>query len=82
MKAFTSILMAVLFLGGCDNIASSTRNDLIETIEKLKSENQQLEEEIERLKTDPQEIEKVAREELGMVKPDEHKLIIQPKKKL
>ena len=46
MKEFTYILISVLFLGGCQNVASFTKNDLIKTIEKFKSENQQLEEEI------------------------------------
>ena len=54
-------------------------NDLIQRIEAIKSENKQLENEIERLKTDPEEIEKIAREELGMVKPGEHKVVIKPK---
>ncbi|MCH2694350.1 MAG: septum formation initiator family protein [Acidobacteriia bacterium] len=53
-------------------------NNLIRRIEAIKSENKQLENEIERLKTDPEEIEKIAREELGMVKPGEHKVVIKP----
>ena len=55
-----------------------TTNDLIRLIEAVKSENKQLENEIERLKTDPKEIEKIAREELGMVKPGEHQVVIKP----
>ena len=39
--------------------------------ERLKKENQKLKEEIERLKNDPSHIERLAREELGMVKPGE-----------
>ncbi len=38
---------------------------------ELKAENQRLREQIEKLQTDPEYLEKVAREELGMVKPDE-----------
>ena len=53
-------------------------NDLIRRIEAVKSENKQLENEIERLKTEPKEIEKIAREELGMIRSGEHKVVIKP----
>ena len=36
-----------------------------------KKENERLKLQIEALKTDSEEIERVAREELGMIKPDE-----------
>ena len=38
---------------------------------ELQAENEKLRSEIERLKTDPAYLEKVAREELGMVREDE-----------
>ena len=40
-------------------------------IEKLEKENEELEMKIELLETDPLYIEKVAREDLGMIKKDE-----------
>jgi cell division protein FtsB len=43
-------------------------------IEQLKRENSQVMEEIKSLKTDPKTIEKIAREELGLVKPGEIKI--------
>jgi cell division protein FtsB len=51
------------------------RQELVAEAERLKAENQRLREEIERLKNDPSLIERLAREELGMVKPGE--LVIQ-----
>ena len=45
-------------------------------IEHVKDENQQMMLEIKALKTDPKTIEKIAREELGMVKPGEVKITI------
>ncbi|RMG49132.1 MAG: septum formation initiator family protein [Acidobacteria bacterium] len=41
------------------------------TIKQLELENQRLREEIEALQHDPQLIERIAREELNMVRPDE-----------
>ena len=74
------LIQAVIGPGGYQegqNLKLKT-NDLVRRIEAIKSENKQLENEIERLKTDPGEIEKIAREELGMVKPGEHKVVIKP----
>ncbi len=45
-------------------------------IRKLDSENQQLTTEIQALRTDPAAIEKLAREELKLVKPGEVVLVI------
>ncbi|MBI3951184.1 MAG: septum formation initiator family protein [Acidobacteria bacterium] len=39
--------------------------------QKLQLENQQLQEEIEALRNDPEVIERIAREELNMLRPDE-----------
>ena len=51
------------------------RQELLSLADKLKQENQELREEIERLKTDSSHLERLAREQLGMVKPGE--LVIQ-----
>ena len=48
--------------------------DLNQKIEQLKKENDQAMEEIKSLKSDPKAIEKIAREELGLVKPGEVKI--------
>jgi cell division protein FtsL len=42
-----------------------------EQIDKLNKENTALEQNVKDLKTDPQTIRKIAREELGLAKPDE-----------
>lgn len=47
---------------------------LRQKIEQMKDENLQMMREIKALKTDPKMIEKIAREELGMVKPGEIKI--------
>ena len=51
------------------------RQELVAQAQKLREENEALRAEIEHLKTDPSYIERLAREELGMVKPGE--LVIQ-----
>lgn len=47
---------------------------LRQEIEQIREENLQMMREIKALKTDPKAIEKIAREELGMVKPGEVKI--------
>ncbi|MEW5975872.1 MAG: septum formation initiator family protein [Acidobacteriota bacterium] len=48
--------------------------ELRQKIQQLQSENRDLLAEIHSLKTDPRTIEKIAREELGLVKPGEVKI--------
>ena len=48
--------------------------ELNQKIEQLNKENSQTMEEIKALKSDPKAIEKIAREELGLVKPGEVKI--------
>jgi len=50
------------------------KENLDQQIEHLKLENKQILGEIKSLKTDPKAIEKIAREELGLVKPGEIKI--------
>jgi cell division protein FtsB len=52
----------------------SQNQELIERIEQLREENKKILSEIKALKTDPKTIEKIAREELGLVKPGEIKI--------
>ena len=52
--------------------AQATKLGVIESdISKLDAENKQLNSDIQALRTDPATIEKIAREELKLVKPDE-----------
>ena len=57
----------------------NSNQDLTKELEALKSENARTMEEIQSLKTNPAYIEKIAREELGLVRPGEIKIITQPK---
>ena len=56
----------------------NSNQDLTKEIEVLKSENTRTMEEIQALKTSPAYIEKIAREELGLVRPGEIKIVTQP----
>lgn len=51
--------------------ADQERLQLEEKVADMERENERLRQEIQKLTNDPQYVEKVAREELGMVKPDE-----------
>jgi len=50
---------------------SEKLTDIQSDVQKLEAENQQLNQEIEALREDPATIEKIAREELKLVKPGE-----------
>ena len=52
--------------------------DLRSKAEELRRENKEIKNEIRALKSDPKMIEKIAREELGMVKPGEVKITTNP----
>jgi cell division protein FtsB len=71
------LLLAVFNDKGALQVRSQSKKlSTIETeITNLDSENKQLTNEIEALRTDPTAIEKLAREELKLVKPDEIILI-------
>jgi cell division protein FtsB len=71
------LLLAVFNDKGALQVRSQSKKlSTIETeITNLDSENKQLSNEIEALRTDPTAIEKLAREELKLVKPDEIILI-------
>jgi len=51
--------------------AYQQKQQLQQQVEQLQQENQQLKAEIEALQHDPQTIERLARQELGMVREDE-----------
>jgi cell division protein FtsB len=50
---------------------SEKLTDIQSDVQKIEAENQQLNQEIEALREDPATIEKIAREELKLVKPGE-----------
>ena len=72
------LLLAVFDEKGALQVHAQARKlSAIESeIRKLDSENQQLTTEIQALRTDPTAIEKLAREELKLVKPGEVVLVI------
>ena len=47
-------------------------------INRVNEENRQLEERVKALKTDPQTIERIAREEMGLARPGEYIVKVQP----
>ena len=78
LGVFGLLTVAILLLavfndkGALQVRAQSKKLSSIEAeISNLDSENKQLAAEIESLRTDPTAIEKIAREELKLVKPDE-----------
>ncbi len=54
--------------------ARERSEDLKSRIQELEAQNKQLIEEVKALKTDPRTIERIAREELGLVKPGDIKI--------
>lgn len=74
--AFGSCLMLFTLFGGDNSLPAllKARRDaqaLTRTISILRSENAQLKARVQALRTDPAAIEKVARETLGLARPDE-----------
>jgi cell division protein FtsB len=60
--------------------ARQQHQELVASIERLKTENGRLREEARRLRTDPGTIEALARQELGLIKPGEMLFIIKDAK--
>jgi cell division protein FtsB len=56
--------------------ARRTYQELVSSIDRLRSENTRLREQVRRLRTDPKTIEALARQELGLMKPGEVLFII------
>ena len=48
-------------------------------IDRINSENRQLQDDVKDLKSDPQAIERIAREEMGLARPGEYIFKIEPK---
>jgi cell division protein FtsB len=67
------VIILLIFLPGYNKLQNlRARNEMLrKRIEELKKSNVELEQEIVKLKTDPEYMEKVAREELGVVKEGE-----------
>ena len=60
--------------------ARKQHQELVASIDRLKTENARLREEARRLRTDPGTIEALARQELGLIKPGEMLFIIKDAK--
>jgi cell division protein FtsB len=86
LKMLTFVMLSLLFLlllghglfgkKGYQAVRNMKQQneELNHKIEQLKSENSQTMEEIRALKSDPRTIERIAREELGLVRPGEIKI--------
>lgn len=78
-------IISVFFLPGHNKLKQlrSKNKDLKNKIEELKKSNVNLKKELFRIKNDPEYAEKVAREELGVVKEGEiiYKFLPPPKEK-
>lgn len=84
-------LIIVLVVGLCGTAILRTRAEYTEAraeyeqieaeVKRLQRENERLREEIRALKSDPQVIERIAREELHMIRPDEMVLSFPPSRK-
>ncbi len=80
--AFTLLLIqdvfgthGILAMRRAQQEAASVRKE----IDRINEENRQLQDNVKALKTDPQAIEKIAREEMGLARPDEYTFKIPPK---
>jgi cell division protein FtsB len=74
--ALLGVVLVALGLFGNNGIITYTElkrgyNDMQQRVDKLNRENEKLMEEINALRNDPTYIERIAREELGMVRPGE-----------
>ncbi|MCI0623990.1 MAG: septum formation initiator family protein [Acidobacteria bacterium] len=75
-----ALVYAILGNNGCLELRrrEERNRELSRKVEQLRRENKEILNEIRALKTDPKAIEKIAREELGMVKPGEVKITTNP----
>ena len=76
LAALLGLLLIALGILGNNGIITYTQlkrnyKEMQQRVEKLDKENQKLVEEINQLRDNPEYIERIAREELGMVKPGE-----------
>jgi cell division protein FtsB len=83
MVAAVSLLALVYAISGESGYLELRRRqaktrELNRKIEQLQQENKAMLNEIKALKSDPKTIEKIAREQLGMVKPGEVKITTNP----
>jgi len=85
LLVFVTLVLVLNALVGDRGLTETLRarrqhQDLMTSIERLRSENARLRDEARRLRSDPATIEALARQELGLIKPGEMLFIIKDSK--
>ena len=85
LLAFVTLVLVINALVGERGLMETLRarkqhQELVGSIERLRTENARLRDEARRLRTDPATIEALARQELGLIKPGEMLFIIKDAK--
>jgi cell division protein FtsB len=85
LLVFVTLVLVINALVGERGLMETLRarqqhEELVASIERLRSENTRLRDEARRLRTDPGTIEALARQELGLIKPGEMLFIIKDNK--
>jgi len=85
LLVFVTLVLVINALVGERGLMETLRarkqhQELVGSIERLRTENARLRDEARRLRTDPATIEALARQELGLIKPGEMLFIIQDAK--
>ena len=81
LLVFVTLVLVINALVGERGLMETLRarkqhQELVGSIERLRTENARLRDEARRLRTDPATIEALARQELGLIKPGEMLFII------
>ena len=85
LLVFVTLVLVINALVGERGLMETLRarkqhQELVGSIERLRSENARLRDQARRLRTDPATIEALARQELGLIKPGEMLFIIKDAK--
>ena len=85
LLVFVTLVLVINALVGERGLMETLRarkqhQELVGSIERLRTENARLRDEARRLRTDPATIEALARQELGLIKPGEMLFIIKEAK--
>jgi len=85
LLGFVTLVLVINALVGERGLMETLRarkqhQELVGSIERLRTENARLRDEARRLRTDPATIEALARQELGLIKPGEMLFIIKDAK--
>ena len=85
LLVFVTLVLVINALVGERGLTETLRarkqhQDLVTSIERLRTENARLRDEARRLRSDPSTIEALARQELGLIKPGEMLFIVKDAK--